>query len=138
MKSFFLRASVLIALKSITYNLLLLVTGLIVASRLSALAYSILFACVYAVLTFVFAEFVFTGDRLRLPVFLAVLIFGYVLDALISISFFSWYYDRNLFLEQTAGTHVIFGMIYLVAMSGAYVLRKRMKALRGGLAEGLA
>ena len=129
---------ILISLKSISYNLILLVSGLIIGTKLSAFVYAIIFACVYTVLTFLFGEWIFTGSRIKPLPLAGLLVAGYAMDALISISFFSWYQSRNLFLEQTALSHLLFGGLYLISMMGAYILKKRMAALNGGLAEGLA
>lgn len=136
MKNVFLRVSIFSGLKSSAYNLIMLITGLIVGAKMSAMMYSIVFACLFVVMTFVFAEWIFTGARIKTVPFIGVLVLGYVIDTLISIAFFSWYYDRNLFLEQALQTHLIYGGLYLISMIGAYVLKKRMTALRGGV-EGL-
>lgn len=136
MKNMYLRVALFTGLKSSAFNLIMLITGFIVAAKMSAMMYSIVFACLFMVMTFVFAEWIFTGVRIKIVPLIGMLILGYVVDTLISIAFFSWYYDRNLFLEQAIQTHLIYGGLYLISMMGAYILKKRMTAMRGGV-EGL-
>lgn len=138
MKNVYLRASVFTAIRSIAYTIALLVTGFVIGKNISALTYSIIFGCVYAVLTFLFAEWIFLGGRLKVVHLIGVIVVGYIVDSIVSIALFSWYFDRNMFMEQTVQGHLVFALIYTISMIGGYVLKKRMTALRGGLAEGLA
>lgn len=138
MKNVYIRTSVFTVIRSIVYAIALLVTGFIVGKSLSALTYAIIFGCVYAVLTFIFAEWIFLGERLRIVHLIGVVVLGYLIDTIVTIALFSWYFDRNMFLEQTVQGNIVFALIYSISMIGGYVLKKRMAALRGGLAEGLA
>jgi hypothetical protein len=137
MKNTYLRTVLFSGLKSSVYSVLLLATGWIVTDRMSPIAYSIVFCCVYTVLTFIFAELIFSGQKIHFLHLTGILVLGYIVDALVSISFFSWYYERNMFLEQSFASLWIFIVLYLVSTVGAYLLKKRMSAMRG-LSEGLA
>lgn len=136
MKNIFLRTSVFIALKSTVYNTLLLLVTWVVRDRIPAIAYGIMFGSIYAILTFLTAEWIYIGNRLKVVVLAGQIVLGYMIDTLICIAFFSWYYDENLFLKQTLSTHLIYGSIFVVSMFGAYVLKKRSVAMNGGV-EGL-
>lgn len=137
MKNIFLRTLLFIALKSAAYNVLFLLITWVVRDRIPAIAYGIAFGSIYAVMTFLFAERVYLGNRLKPWVLLLQIPFGYIVDALVCISFFSWYFGENIFLAQRVSTHVIYGLIFVISMFGGYVLKKRAVAMNGGV-EGLA
>lgn len=136
MNNLYIRTVLFISIKSCVYSLLLLTTGWIFGRRIPDMMYAILFYCVYAILTFVFSEWIFEG--VVRPIKLAsVILIGYVIDMLVASSFFSWYFERNTFLDQPWSSYLLSFVVFAVMSIGAYVFKKRMLALRR-VSEGLA
>lgn len=134
--TFLLRALGISTVKSIVYIMAAIAGILFLASAIPPLVYLTIFYILFFVNTFVFSEWIFKGQDIRTLDLAASILATYLWDVLFISLFFVWLVDINMFAQQDALQHLVFGTIHGVSMYSAYYIRKRFAA-KLGLAEGL-
>lgn len=133
---FFGRSIGISTLKSIVYIILAIIGILFLASQLPPMLYLAIFYLLFFINTFLFSEWIFRKQDVRTLEVVSVIVITYIWDVLFISMFFTWLVDINIFAQQDAVQHLIFGTMHAIAMYAVYYIRKRFAA-KSGLAEGL-
>lgn len=137
MKKILLRALGITTVKTIVYLVVMLVGMLFFATRIPPLAFTLLYGFIFALNTFLFAEWIFLrGEHHPIKALILTFVCTYLWDVVFSIAFLSWLLRTNLLSEQSFKSHALYFAIHAVAMGSAYYLKKRSVAGRV-LTEGI-
>ena len=136
MKKLYLRALSITTLRSMAYLLILLVGVLFIGDRISPVLLSTMYVAIYFINAFLFAEWMFTGIHIKIQHLATIVVGTFIWDAFLSLLVMSWMQGRNLFINQPFWPNALLFLIHVIALSAAYILKKRMHATQS-LAEGL-
>lgn len=87
-------------------------------------------------LSTVFAGWIFHGRKTTWPEFALVVFVTYVWDWLVTLLFYSWLLNENLFDAQRLLEHLYYLGMYVVAMYLGMIFKRR-QSVQQNLAEGL-
>jgi hypothetical protein len=136
MTSFYLRALGITTVKNLLFILMNVAILMTVAPHVPQAVLTAVFLFVLGLNTFLFSEWIFANGYLPFRALVITIVGTFIWDLMIWIGFFSWLYQQNMFIRQSAFFIFVPFAIHVGAMWMAYITRKR--ALAGGSStEGL-
>ncbi len=128
MKYFYLRALGITTVKNLLFIIVNVAVLMTIASHIPQVVLTVIFLFVLGLNTFLFSEWIFANGYLPFRTLIITIVGTFAWDVLIWVGFFSWLYQQNMLVRQSAFFIFVPFIIHAGAMWTAYVTRKRTLA----------
>ncbi len=128
MKYFYLRALGITTVKNLLFIIVNVAVLMTIASHIPQAVLTVIFLFVLGLNTFLFSEWIFASGYLPFRALIMTIVGTFAWDVLVWVGFFSWLYQQNMLIRQSAFFIFVPFFIHAGAMWTAYVTRKRVLA----------